>query len=150
MTNDLMPYTLRPTTAADHDFLFDLHAQAMREMITTIWGWDEAWQWEYFTSRFDPSTRQIIRVQEQDVGVLILEERETELYIALLEILPAFQNQGIGTAVLQDIITTVQGHNQPLSLHVFKINESAFRLYQRLGFKIFENSELRYKMVYFS
>lgn len=49
-----------------------------------------------------------------------------------LDLFPQFQNQGIGTQVVRDIIE--QTAPQPLMLYVFTQNIGAVRLYERLGF----------------
>ena len=51
---------------------------------------------------------------------------------------PEYQNKGIGTAILKEIIFENKGKN--IKLQVFKINERAFKLYEKMGFeKIDEN-----------
>ena len=52
-----------------------------------------------------------------------------------LYIFPAFQNQGIGTAVIQKCCDSVK---EPVMLYVFTGNRGAVSLYQRLGFEITE------------
>jgi ribosomal protein S18 acetylase RimI-like enzyme len=61
-----------------------------------------------------------------------LQKRQEDWFLARIAILPEFQNQGIGTAILQKIIGAAPTH-KPLRLQVFKINP-ARRLYERLGF----------------
>ena len=37
-------YTLRPATAEDYAFLYDLHVATMKEYVAQTWGWDDAVQ----------------------------------------------------------------------------------------------------------
>ena len=141
-------YRLRPATSADYGFLYDLHKAAIRPSVEATWDWDEAWQQDYFAQKFDASKRQIIVVDDQDIGVLILEEREGAVYIGLIEVLPAFQGRGIGTAVIQDILDQEHEQNRPIMLHVLKTNEAGKRLYERLGFAVTAVEEIKYKMQY--
>ena len=135
-------YTLRQATNDDYEFLFSLHEAAMREYVeATGWGWQEEWQREYFDRKFDPLRRQIIQVQGQDIGVIAIEERDDELYVALIEILPEFQSRGIGTRLLGQTIDSAHRMGRPIALHVLKSNEPARRLYERLGFIIVEDDE---------
>ena len=61
-------------------------------------------------------------------GLIHLEQTEiAEFYVDHF-----FQNQGIGTQVVRDIIE--QTAPQPLMLYVFTQNIGAVRLYERLGF----------------
>lgn len=120
----------------------------MREYVeATGWGWHEEWQREYFDRKFDPLARQIIQVDNRDVGVIAIEQRDEELYIALIEILPEFQGRGVGTSLLGQIIESAHKRGYPVTLHVLKSNAPAHRLYERLGFTIIEDDkEHRCKM----
>ncbi len=140
-------FTLRQATAADYDFLFALHAAAMRPYVEATWGeWNAEWQAEYFARKFDPSPRQIIQVNGQDAGVVVVEYRAGDLYLALIELLPPFQGLGIGTQIIQELVTRAWQEGVPLSLHVLKSNPLALELYSRLGFKIVEEEKIRYKL----
>lgn len=143
-----MNITLRQATTADYDFLYDLHRQAMRPYVDATWGWVEAWQEEYFRKKFDPAPRQIIQVAGQDIGVLVYEDKPDHRYLALLELLPAYQGRGIGTAVVKDLLQWADDHQMRLLLHVLKTNPRARQLYQRLGFVICGEEEIRWQMEY--
>lgn len=141
------PYTLRPATAADYDFLYDLHRTTMRPYIEAIWGWHEDWQEEYFRKKFVPLTRRIIQVDGTDAGVVVVEQRPDELYLALIELLPVYQGRGIGTAIVNGLKATAHAAGQPLTLHVLRSNGPARRLYERLGFGLVADEGERYLMV---
>ena len=139
-------YSLRQATHNDYDFLYQLHVAAMREYIEATWGWQEAWQREYFEKKFDPANRQIIEMDGQDAGVVVVEQRDQEVYLGLIEILPAFQERGTGTAIVQEIIRDAHHAGLPVSLHVLKSNIPARKLYERLGFTVVQEEEIRFKM----
>ena len=139
-------YSLRQATHDDYDFLYQLHVAAMREYVEATWGWQEEWQQEYFARKFDPQNRQIIRIDDQDAGVIVVEQRIEELYIALIEILPAFQRRGVGASIVRQTINTAHSDGLPVSLHVLKTNDFALKLYERLGFFVVQDEGIRYKM----
>lgn len=139
-------YTLRPATQADYEFLYQLHRAAMKEYIEATWGWEESWQRDHFQAKWEPAKRQIIQVAGQDAGVLVIEQREGAYYLGLIEILPAFQGCGVGTAVIQQFIAAAKKQNLPATLHVLKSNPQAHQLYASLGFKIVADEAYRYKM----
>jgi ribosomal protein S18 acetylase RimI-like enzyme len=141
-------YTLRQANVDDYDFLFSLHKTTMRPYIEPLWGWHEAWQEEYFQKKFDPSRRQVIQVNGHDAGVLVVEERLGELYIGLIELLPEYQNQGLGSAIVRQLVDRANSYRVPLTLHVLKTNEPARRFYERLGFVVVDKEEHRFKMEY--
>ena len=140
-------YTLRPATPADFDFLFALHRAAMRAYIEPIWGWHEDWQLDYFREKFDSRQRQIIQVEEQDVGVLVVERWPDELYLGLIELLPGFQGRGIGTAIVHELIDQARAEGLPLGLHVLRTNEPARQLYEQLGLRVVAEEPNRYRMM---
>jgi ribosomal protein S18 acetylase RimI-like enzyme len=140
-------YSLRQATQDDYDFLYQLHVAAMREYVEATWGWQEEWQQEYFARKFDPQIHRIIEIDDQNAGVIALEQRVEELYIALIEILPAFQRRGVGTSIVRHLINTAHSDGLPVILHVLKTNAPARRLYERLGFSIVEEEGVRYKMI---
>jgi len=139
-------YTVRQAVEADYDFLYELHKAAMREYVEATWGWQEAWQQEYFAKKWDPRPRQIIQVRGRDAGVVVVETRQGEYYLALIELLPEFQGMGVGTAVLADFLHEAEARGLPATLHVLKTNGRARQFYERLGFAIVADEEIRYKM----
>jgi len=66
-------------------------------------------------------------------GFYCLSPSQEKWELDSLFVLPKFQNQGIGTAVLEHCIGKCEGN---LFLYVFRKNTGAFRLYERLGFRI--------------
>ena len=140
-------YTLRQAEQADYDFLYHLHKETMQAYVEATWGWNEEWQREYFDQKWDPCRRQIIQVNGRDAGVLVVENRQGEHYLGLIELLPEFQGRGIGTAVLTDFLLEAQVLGLPATLHVLKTNGRARQLYERFGFAIVAEEEIRYKMV---
>lgn len=141
-------YTLRQATADDYEFLYRLHKAALGQYIDATWGWHEAWQREYFDRKFNPNERQIIQVDDQDAGVVVVREQDGELYLALIELLPEFQRRGVGTAVIHTLQQRAVARGLPLTLHVLKTNAPARRLYERLGFAITAEEETRHKMTW--
>lgn len=139
-------YTLRPATDHDFDFLFGLHQAAMGQYIESIWGWHDDWQREYFRRKFNAPQRQIIQIAGQDAGVLVVEARPDELYLNLIELLPKYQAQGVGSAIVGSLLAQARATGVPLTLHVLKSNEPARRLYERLGLRVVEEEEVRYRL----
>lgn len=141
-------YTLRSAMDDDYDFLYELHIASIRPSVEATWGWDDAFQAEYFRSHWDPTNRQIICVDGVDVGTLKLEQRCPEvIFLALIEIHPDYQSQGIGTEVIRDVIADAHRRGLDVELNVVKANPKAKHLYERLGFVITEERKDRYVMV---
>ncbi len=126
---------LRPATAADSEFCFQLHKAAMGEYVTAIWGWDEQRQREFHARGFAPGHWQIITADGADAGLLIVDYRPAEIYLARIEIHPDYQGHGIGTRLISTLIDEAARRGQDLVLDVLTVNHRAQALYQRLGMK---------------
>lgn len=132
-------WRLRPATDADKEFLFDLHRQAMRDCVERLWGWDDIVQRRLFDERFASRPFQVIQANGEDIGVLQLQDRPEEVVLDLIELLPAWQGKGVGTAVIRSLFA--QG--KAVSLRVLTSNPRAAALYERLGFRVVQRTPER-------
>jgi ribosomal protein S18 acetylase RimI-like enzyme len=137
---------LRPAVEGDREFLFALHRASLKEYVAATYGpWDDQRQRELFDAKFAPARYQIITRAGADVGCLRVEDFPDHVALSLIEILPAHQRQGVGTAVVQFLIARARAQRLPLRLHVFKVNP-ARRLYERLGFTQLAETPTHYIM----
>ncbi len=127
---------LRPASERDREFLYALHCSTMRDVIEQTWGWDDAWQRADFQKRFAAYTVSVIEAGSRSVGSLWLEQGPDALYIHDLEIEPASQGRGIGTAVMERVIEQGSGRGLPVVLSVLQANPRVLHLYERLGFRV--------------
>lgn len=137
---------LRPASESDLDFLWQLHVATMRDYVEAIWGWDEDWQREHFYKIVQPAAHQIIVVDGEDVGTISIGQHDDAIYINNIEILPDWQNQGIGTYIITTILEDARSDGFPVALQVLK-NNPAIRFYERLGFEMSDETETHYEMV---
>ena len=138
-------YSLRPATADDFPFLYDLHVATMRDYVTQTWGWDDAAQREMFAASFQPANSQIITINGLDIGVLAVEHRPDDWFLANFEIAPVAQGQGLGATIIRDLLATAARDGLPARFQVLKVNP-ARRLYERLGFAITGETPTHYLM----
>jgi ribosomal protein S18 acetylase RimI-like enzyme len=124
---------LRPATPADSEFCYQLHKAAMGDYVTAVWGWDEQVQRGFHDRAFDPGRWQIITAGGTDIGMLDVEHRPGEIYLARIEICPDHQGRGIGTRLISALAGQAQQNGQDLVLDVLAVNHRAQTLYQRLG-----------------
>jgi ribosomal protein S18 acetylase RimI-like enzyme len=134
-------WSLREARADDLDFLLALHEATMREYVERVWGWDDAWQASILRSRFRPERWQIIQSDNQDVGLLVVEDDEDAMRLAEIEILPEWQGRGIGSSIVRWLMQEAARAGKPLTLRVLHVNERARALYERLGFRPFKEIE---------
>lgn len=95
-----MRYQLRPATDNDYDFFYRLQIAAMKEYVIQTYGWDDAVQARYLRRKFAEREHQIIVVDGQDVGVLEVNRTEDKMMLVNIQIMPEYQRQGLGTAVI--------------------------------------------------
>ena len=136
--------TCRKATTNDLAFTYWIKQRATRYLIEQIWGWDDAFQKDYHKQNFVPEKTQIILYDSQAIGFLVVTEASDEVVIDSILIDPDYHGKGIGTQILTGIITGVA--NRTKEIQVFRINDSARQLYERLGFKTYEETRLHYKM----
>jgi ribosomal protein S18 acetylase RimI-like enzyme len=141
-------YTLRPIVDADFDFLFELHELALGDHVRAIWGWDPAFQLDFFRKGFRRVPASIVIVDGVDSGMVCIEHLADRVYLNGIELHPRVQRRGIGAALVRHVIEEAAGRGVPATLRVFKINVGARRLYQRLGFAIVGENETHYDMRY--
>jgi ribosomal protein S18 acetylase RimI-like enzyme len=139
-------YTLRPATVEDFEFLYDLHKVTLREYVHATWGWDEAFQRDFFTKKFLEPPVSIVIVDEQDNGTVTIVSSASDECLAGIELHPRVQRRGIGAAVVRDVVERARARGVPATLRVLKVNVGARRLYQRLGFVVVGESETHYDM----
>ena len=124
---------LRPATPADSEFCYQLHKAAMGGYVTAIWGWDEQVQRGFHARAFNVDRWQIITVGGSDAGMLDVEYRPGEIYLARIEIHPSYQGRGIGTRLVSALAAEARQKGHDLVLEVLAVNHRAQALYQRLG-----------------
>ncbi len=132
---------LRKSTDEDFDFVFELNKTNMRKYVDDIRGWNDKDEREDMKKKFTAGLDQIIQVDGQDIGVLRVLETEDAIKLDHIELLPKFQNIGVGRKIIKDLTSK----NKPVSLQVLKQNP-AVKLYKELGFKIVGETDLKYQM----
>ena len=108
----------------------------MRDVIEATWGWDEAWQRADFDRRLAAYVVSIIEAEYRAAGSLWLEWKPESLYIHEVQVLPEYQNKGLGTEVVRYVIEQGAQRQLPVTLSVVPANPRAKRLYERLGFEV--------------
>jgi GNAT superfamily N-acetyltransferase len=137
---------MRQATAGDVDLVWRMFRQSMKEYITEARGeWNEEREESQFTSQLDLPASQLIQVDAQEVGFIMTPVRDGVLWIHTICIVPEHRRKGIGTEVIRSVIAEAKRQNLPLCLRVLKVNP-ARELYERLGFKVTEESRHHYQM----
>jgi len=143
-----MKYTFRKCCFDDFDFLFELKNQNFKCYIEKIWGWNDEVQKERLKIDLEEHLehKRIIEISGQKVGVYATHITEDgELFINEISILKQYQKQGIGTDILTKQLEENKKNGIITRLQVFKENP-AKKLYERLGFIVYNETETHYQM----
>ena len=134
---------LRPITQEDEDFLYRVYV-GTREDITQL-GWDDEQKEKFLRLQFKAQHKQykaqycnaefqIILLDENPVGRFYVNRTGDEIRIVDIALLPEFRGKGIGSTLLNQVLTEGKQKKLPVRIHVQQSNP-AFHLYQRLGFQ---------------
>ena len=129
-------FSLRPATGADCERLYRIHREGMRPYVEQVWGWDEDCQRDRFRRDFDPGATQVVLADGREIGFVRSEEREGIVVLTQVFVIPEYRGQGVGSALVRAILAS----GLPVKLRVMKSNTGARRLYERLGFRVVEES----------
>ncbi len=141
-----MKYTFRPCVLDDFDFLFMLKKDNFRRYIEEIWGWNEEEQKNRLKEDLKKHLdhKKIILLDDKPIGVYVTHFTENgDLFINEISILKEYQNKGIGTNIISKQLKENKGTRT--ILQVFK-NNPAKKLYEKLGFKVYNETETHYQM----
>jgi ribosomal protein S18 acetylase RimI-like enzyme len=139
-----MTIALRPATLEDVAFLADVVITATRAQGRFGDDVDEAayragyedWTRETVLGHIPDCTLSVIERDGQPIGRLRVLRNETSITLAGIQLLPAYQNQGIGTTLVTQLQREADQWNIPLRIAVEKDNPNAQRLYERLGCRV--------------
>lgn len=144
-------FTLRQATPEDLDFLFKVSTEAMKPVAEMSEALEEKSTQERlaeYKEKFVPEEIEVIQHYGEDVGRLRVVRSADSIYIGGIQILPEFQNKGIGTALFTELIEESKRSNLPIVLEVHDVNTRAISFYKKLGFeegeKVKDQTVMRY------
>lgn len=139
-----MNVSLRPVTPADREFLIAVYGGTRARELAQV-AWDEAqkdafirWQFERqeeeYRQRFPNARYDVILVDGVPAGRFWVGGDDKEIRLLDIAIVPEFQNRGVGTYLLRQLMAEATETNKRLRHMVFVLNDNAHRFYERLGF----------------
>jgi ribosomal protein S18 acetylase RimI-like enzyme len=135
---------LRPLTVSDEPFALSVYASTREEELALVPWSDEqkaafvamqfAAQSAHYAQHYTGMSSDVILVDGEPAGRLLVARWPEEIRIVDIALLPAFRGRGAGSALLRDLMDEATRAAKPLSIHVERDNP-ALVLYQRLGFE---------------
>lgn len=108
----------------------------------------EEWTRETVLGAIPDCTLSVIEYNGCAAGRLRVVRTPTAITLAGIQLLPAYQNQRIGTQLIEQLKQEADGKQVPLFISVEKDNPQAQRLYERLGCHVIGQDEREYQLVY--
>lgn len=142
----IVTYSYKQAERTEKEAVFELYSLVMRRHISQIWGWDEAWQDNDFSTHFDPKGITSVYKGRELVGYSHVENGDNQLFIRMIVVHPHHQRKGIGTKLLESVIASGNEQSKSVRLEVFKINNEAKKFYERHGFTVEGETSSSYVM----
>lgn len=140
--------TCRLVRAEDMVFLSSLYASTREDELAPVpWSDDEKTaflqmqfqaQHSHYLKHYPDALWLVLERAGKPVGRLYLEQWPSEHRIIDIALTPDVRGQGLGAALLADVMDEAAASSKALSIHVEKANP-AMRLYKRLGFETVED-----------
>jgi len=144
-----MTLALRSATVDDIPFLTQVFLESLRESITAARGeWDRNREIAQFQRQLDLTATNLIVCDGIDVGFVMTPESEQEIQIHTVCVSPPHQRRGIGSEVTLSVVARAQATNRATVLSVLKTNPRARAFYERLGFRVADESDHHYHMTH--
>ena len=145
----------RPIAEADLPFLAELYASTRREEVAQVPWSDEQkeaflrWQFEsqhqHYQTYYPDCELLVIEKEREAIGRLYLDRWDDEIRLVDIALLPEHRGGGLGTAILERVLSEGRARGLPVSIHV-EYNNPALRLYRRLGFRHVDSNGVYYLM----
>jgi ribosomal protein S18 acetylase RimI-like enzyme len=140
MKNDKVDLSLREATPEDESFLLEVYASTRIEELAGL-GWDDNQIRAFIKMQFLARERSYPRVDDRiillngrPVGRMMVDRGEAAILLRDIALLTEYRNAGIGSRLVQDLMTEAAAAGKPIQLHVVSTSP-AVRLYERLGFR---------------
>jgi len=134
---------LRPLTAADEPFALSVYASTReQELVPVPWSAEQkeafvamqfAAQSAHYAQHYTGMTSDVILIDGEPAGRLLVARWTQEIRIVDITLLPAFRGRGAGGELLGELMDEATEMGRRLSIHVERDNR-ARSLYERLGF----------------
>ncbi len=128
--------------------LYEIKKDNFKWYVEKIYGWDEEKQIEFQKKFIEEHSKniQVIKVKDEVIGMISSYiDENNENIVELIYIDKKYQGKGIGTNLLKEQLKRDKENKRNTILQVFKEN-SAKHLYEKLGFKTYEETDTHYKM----
>ncbi|WP_394995941.1 GNAT family N-acetyltransferase [Emticicia sp.] len=139
--------SLRPIQAEDLMILSEIYSSTREKELKQVVEWNDEQkkafvlqqfmaQHEYYQKNYIGAAFYVIQKNKDSIGRLYIHENFQEKGVRIIDIalLSQWQNRGIGSSILKDILAKASTLNRAVSIHVETFNP-AMKLYKKLDFE---------------
>jgi GNAT superfamily N-acetyltransferase len=130
-----------PAEESLREFSYQVKKVAEGDYVKEIFGWDETEQRVFHSRDWEQKRPMIISYNGESVGTIYVAENKDCIEIGQFFIMPEYQNKGVGTYVLKQVLDSADRSGLTTKLAYLRNNPVA-SLYSRHGFKIVESNKL--------
>lgn len=142
-------FELRPATAEDLELCYAITKDAMRAYAEATWGpWIDDEQRPKHADLYTPLTHRIVQVGAEPAGLVAVEDLPDHRWLVKLYLLARHRGSGIGSALLRQVLDEAAAAGKPVRLRVLRVNTRARALYERNGFRVFDQTPERLFMIF--
>jgi len=145
----------RPITEADRPFLARLYASTRADEMALV-PWPDEQKAAFLTQQFEAQHKYyhevfteaefyVIERRGEAIGRLYRDDRDDEIRLIDIALVPEARGQGLGGAILRDLLDEACSRGLLVRIHVER-NNPALRLYERLGFRPIEDQGVYHLM----
>jgi ribosomal protein S18 acetylase RimI-like enzyme len=144
LTTDGPALALRPARDHDYEFFRRVFASTRAEELALVPWPDEqkrafvaqqfAAQSAHYAEHYADASFDVILLDGEPAGRLIVARRERAILIVDIALLPEHRSRGFGTRLLGALTDEAEASGRKLSIHV-EMHNPARTLYERLGFR---------------
>jgi GNAT superfamily N-acetyltransferase len=142
---------LRPATEEDYAEMVGVYASTRAAELAQVTWWDDAQKLAFcrmqyeaqkseYDSRYPDAQYDVILLEGRTAGRLWVGRDDEQIRLLDIALLPWAQGQGVGTVLVRSLVGEARATGKRLRHMVFIMNEGARRLYERLGFVVFEEA----------
>jgi ribosomal protein S18 acetylase RimI-like enzyme len=146
---------VEPAGEGDRAFLCELFAGTRADEFAHM-TWSAEQQASFLRMQFEAQDRHyrenypdgqflVIVEDGRRIGRLYVEDREDEIRLMEISLVPEYRGRGIGGALVREIVARAESSGRGVTLHV-EVNNPARRLYERLGFREVSESGIYVRM----
>ena len=136
---------LREARAEDYNFALALYTETVKPYTVAFMPWIDAVESARFARLWSLADTRIITLDGANVGWVEAADTGAEIFLKQFYVVPAQQRRGIATQVMGWLLKEWEAAQRPVVLGVLK-NNPARRLYERLGFAVIGETDMKFLM----